>query len=70
MKVVCINNTYINFTYHITPGKVYNIEDSCKIVGVEYYIIVDDLGDSKYLDPSLFRNLDDIRDDKLEKLGI
>ena len=60
MLVVCIKN--IN---NLIIGKEYTIQDDCSIY--EFYYI-EEL--NEYFDMKWFKTLEDIRDEKLKKLGI
>ncbi len=67
MKVVCIDIG----SYHLTKGKVYDVEIVNKNVKTDFgYFIVNDKGFRHYIERNIFIPLSDIRDAKLNELGI
>ncbi len=63
MKVVCIR---IPYTYALTVGKQYDVS----YFNFEYYNVISDNGDSVLVPISYFITQEEIRDKKLEELGI
>ena len=71
MKVLCVDNEYVGLS--ITVGKWYEIPDK-NIFTEKFkhvsYIIYDDKGRWVKLSQKYFKNIQQIRDDKLKELGI
>ena len=70
MKVVCVNNGFIvtgTESVKLTVGVAY------EVLSLDHdgsYGIVNDLGDIHYYNPKRFLSIEDMREDKLNKLGI
>jgi len=68
MKVVCISIVSSNGgSYHLTVGKIYDVD---YVKGCSGYDIVNDKGYDHYVESDLFVSLSDVRDGKLNELGI
>lgn len=71
MKVLCIDNKYVGLC--ITVGKWYKLADP-KVFTEQFKnetcIIYDDKGRWVKLSQNYFKNIQQIRDDKLKELGI
>jgi len=74
--VVCHNildvdgKTVTNPIYNLTPGKHYNVIHTMNCGSYDLYLIKDDLGLSIRHRSNQFMRLEEIRDKKLEELGI
>ena len=76
MKVVCVNKG----SYHLTVGKVYDVEESPVYHETDSgirtdkllfnYFVTNDKGYQHFVEGDLFIPLDDVRDKKLNILGI
>ena len=68
MKVVCINKFFYE---SITEGKIYELKQQKLFDDLQWmYFIINDAGfEHEYL-KECFKYLDDIREDKLNKLGL
>jgi hypothetical protein len=71
MKVLCVDNEYV--TLSITVGNWYELADP-KVFTEQFkdntYIIYDDRGRWVKLSQKYFKNIQQIREDKLNELGI
>lgn len=70
MKVVCIDIG----SYHLTLGKTYDVVEISEIHNTDHrlfdYKITNDKGISHYVEGNLFIKLEDMREEKLNSLGI
>lgn len=68
MRILCINNAEIisGSIPLLTTGKVYEV---IKINGSQYYI-EDNSGERRWYNDFRFKDIAEIRQEKLEKLGI
>lgn len=66
MKVVCIINKYRPFKYDLTIGRYYDVIDFDNLG----YKLEDDKGNVKMYPSYCFKTIEEIREDKLIKLGI
>ena len=65
MKVVCLRSS----VYHLTEGKIYDVslyEES----PLFSYRIVNDIGTAHTVEGDIFQSLDEVREQKLNELGI
>jgi L-rhamnose isomerase len=70
-RVVCIKEQILD--YRMKVGKVFTIRDYTGKIGSgnEYYVVVSDSGEKiGWLDSSHFKPLSEVREDKLQELGI
>jgi len=65
MKVLCVSNTYVGLS--ITIGKWYEVR---KDTSGECFIVKDDKERWAVLNQTYFKTIEDIRDEKLNELGI
>lgn len=69
--VVCIKEQILD--YRMKVGKQFTIRDYTGLIGSdnEYYVVVSDIGEKiGWIDASHFRPLSEIREDKLQELGL
>ena len=69
MKMMCVKSG----SYHLTPGKIYNLKPLSKEKYPEslfQYLVVNDVGYEHYVEGSLFVDLSVIREKRLRALGI
>ena len=76
MKALCISNINPNnnlkYTW-ITPGKYYDVQSyksKLREIPILYYIVLDDSGDERLYNSSIFETIEEMRSRKLKKLGI
>jgi hypothetical protein len=70
-KVVCIKEEVLNDRMKL--GKVFTIRDYTGLIGSgnEYYVVVSDTGEKiGWLDSKHFKLLSEVRQDKLQEIGI
>lgn len=70
-RVVCIKEQIIDGRMKV--GKVFTIRDYTGLIGSgnEYYVVVSDSGEKiGWLDSTHFKLLSEVRQDKLEEIGI
>lgn len=60
MKVVCIDES----SYHLTKDKIYDVYPANN--DIFDYVIVNDRGFEHFVESSIFKNLDDIREEKIK----
>lgn len=65
MKVVCLRSS----GYHLTEGKIYDVTLYEESPLFSYYI-VNDIGYSHGVEGDIFQCLDEVREQKLNELGI
>lgn len=65
MKVVCLRKG----SYYLTEGKIYDVTLYTYSPLFSYYI-VNDIGYSHGVEGDIFQSLDEVRDKKLNELGI
>ena len=65
MKVVCLRSG----GYHLTEGKIYDVTLYTESPLFSYYV-VNDIGYSHAVEGDIFQSLDEVRDKKLNELGI
>ena len=71
MKVVCVDNTNVSLSLSI--GKWYEVfegGDAPTETSSGSYIIISDRGNRTRISRSYFKNLEELRSDKLKELGI
>ena len=69
--VVCIKEQILD--YRMKVGKQFTIRDYTGLIGSgnEYYVVVSDIGEKiGWIDASHFRPLSEIREEKLQTLGL
>ena len=71
MKVVCIDNKMINSSrrFRLTIGKIYTSLNKQKDWNLGI-LIENDNGIIRYYDEEMFKSLDEVRQNKLEELGV
>jgi len=70
-RVICIKEQI--FDHRMKVGKQFTIKDYTGQIGSgnEYYVVVSDIGEEiGWLDSTHFKPLSEIREDKLQELGI
>ena len=65
MKVVCLRSS----GYHLTEGKIYDVSLYTDSPVFSYYII-NEIGHRHAVEGDIFLRLDEVRDKKLNDLGI
>ncbi len=65
MKVLCVNNTYVELV--VTIGKWYETKE---YIPDFQYLIKDDKNFWIAMDKEHFKTLDEVREDKLKELGL
>ena len=72
MKLICISNFFENEVIEdLIIGKIYEaVEDTRYTYDVVYHLKSEDPNEHIYYNVSLFKKLDELRDDKLNELGI
>lgn len=64
MKVLCVNNNFVSLS--LTVGKWYEVFDTQS----HNYVIISDRGNKQRISRSFFMTLEELRNEKLNKLGI
>ena len=70
-RVICVKEQILD--HRMKVGKVFTIRDYTGLIGSgnEYYVVVSDIGEKiGWLDSTHFRPLSEIRELKLQELGI
>ena len=70
-RVVCIKEQIIDG--RMKPGEIFTIRDYTGLIGSgnEYYVVVSDTGEKiGWLDSTHFKLLSEVRQDKLQEIGI
>ena len=68
-KIICVNDEH--FILFLTEGKIYDLIRIIKIADIaEYYVIVDDNGHTSDYHSDRFRLLSEIRNERLQSIGI
>ena len=69
-RMVCIDKG----SYHLTEGKIYDLVQLCKdsddASKIFDYYVTNDIGCEHYIEGNLFIDLDVVREEKLNELGI
>ena len=73
MKVLCIINGLPDLTKgkaYITKGKWYRVIEEFQLAKELYYLIINDDGEELLYNKSWFKTQQEVREDKLNELGI
>ena len=69
-RMMCIDKG----SYHLTEGKIYDLVQLCKDIDdaskLFNYYVIDDIGCEHHIEGNLFIDLDVVREEKLNELGI
>ena len=68
MKVICINSA----GYHLTVGKIYDVSDlkDDRVKHLFQYLVKNDKDFTHAVEESIFKDLNMVREEKLNELGI